>query len=449
MRTALHDDGLFERLFSAASEADRAAGVELYERRGRSLELTEGEAGLRVTASEERGLSLRLFKAGRVGFAAASPAGASRLPATAAELLPRARVRRGARPPAPAHGEPQEAPATEPEALPHEAELLERLSAFRRSLADAGKGAVVLREASILAGTRHERIATSAGRRCSFSASAASLTATVVGRAGSARSSARVVAAASRLSALPVARLARLATDRVVLPLTGRRLAPGRYDVLLDPHVAAHLVGRLSPLFLGGEEEERLRARTRDGREAFASRAVSIVDAAGAPGGPVATTHDGEGTPQGRTVLVDRGRVVGRLTDVAWAARLGAPATGNAVRHSWSQPPEVGVTNVFLDPSAGVSPVELLGGVTRGVYAAVLLERPGIDLASDLFRLTAAGYALEKGRAQDRVSEVVVTGRLSEFLRAVAAIGDDLKFAAGAGGGVGSPTLLVPRWKID
>lgn len=443
------DDGLFERVYSAAVEADRSAGVELYERRGRSLELTEGESGMRVTAAEERGFALRLFRGGRVGFAAGDPAGAPGLPAVAAELLPRARARRGARPPAPLHGELPDLPGTGPEPLPHEAELLERLAAFRRSLSDAGKGAVVLREASILAGARSERIVTSAGRRCSFGASAASLTATVVGRSGSARSSTRVVAAAVRLSALPVARLARLATDRVVLPLTGRRLAPGRYDVLLDPHVAAHLVGRLSPLFLGSEEEDRLRARTRDGKDAFASRAVSLVDAASAPGGPLSSTHDGEGTPQRRTLLVDRGRVVGRLTDVAAASRLGVAPSGNAIRHSWSQPPEIGVTNFFLDPSAGVSPVELLGDVAKGVYAAVLLERPSVDLAADVFRLTAAGYALEKGRAQDRVSEFVVAGRLSEFLRAVAAIGDDLKFAAGAGGGVGSPTLLVPRWRVD
>ncbi|KAA0253219.1 MAG: histidine phosphatase family protein, partial [Acidobacteria bacterium] len=39
MRSALHDDGLFERVFAAASEADRAAGVELYERRGRLVSL--------------------------------------------------------------------------------------------------------------------------------------------------------------------------------------------------------------------------------------------------------------------------------------------------------------------------------------------------------------------------------------------------------------------------
>ena len=46
-----------------------------------------------------------------------------------------------------------------------------------------------------------------------------------------------------------------------------------------------------------------------------------------------------------------------------------------------------------------------------------------------------------------KVSEAVVSGRLSDFLRAIAGIGDDLKFVTGPGGGFGCPTLFVPRWK--
>jgi Predicted Zn-dependent proteases and their inactivated homologs len=105
------------------------------------------------------------------------------------------------------------------------------------------------------------------------------------------------------------------------------------------------------------------------------------------------------------------------------------------------------VTNFFVDPSPGVSPLDLLGSVSRGLYAAVLLERPDVDLAADRFRIVVAGYAVEKGRATERVSEAAISGRLSEFLRGVSGLGDDLKFAIGGTGSIGSPTLLVPRWK--
>jgi len=439
------DDGLFERVLDAAT--GDGAGAELCERRGALLELTEDEEGSTLLESRERGLALRLFKAGRSAFAASGPERATGLPGEARRRLPRARARRGVRLPVPGPGEAAERrPLSDPPA-PDADVARALLTSFRQALTAAGRGSVAVREVSVSLGERSERLATSAGRDATWSSRLATLVATVVGRSDAGRFSARVVGAASRPEELPVARLARHAADRVLLPLHGRPFDASRADVLLDPLVAAHLVGRLAPLFLGDEEEALLAARTREGRDALASPLVSLVDDATAPGGLVRGTRDGEGTPQGRTRLVDRGLPCGRLTDFASSARLDRAPTGNAVRLAWSAPPRIGVTNFFVDPSPGVSPLDLLGGVTRGLYAAVLLERPEVDLAADRFRLVVAGYAVEKGRALERVSEGAVSGRLSDFLRGITGLGDDLKFALGGAGSAGSPTLRVPRWK--
>jgi len=66
--TPASDDGLFERVLEAGSTD--GCGAELYERRGRLLELTEDETGTSLLESGERGLALRLFKGGRSAFAA-------------------------------------------------------------------------------------------------------------------------------------------------------------------------------------------------------------------------------------------------------------------------------------------------------------------------------------------------------------------------------------------
>ena len=89
---------------------------------------------------------------------------------------------------------------------------------------------------------------------------------------------------------------------------------------------------------------------------------------------------------------------------------------GNAIRRTYADPPTIGVTNFFVDPSRGVAPLELLRALARGFYAAVLLSRPEVDFAADRFRLHAA-------------------------------VGDDLKFVPSGSGGAGSPTLFGPRWK--
>jgi PmbA protein len=445
------DDGLFDELLSAASrEAARdGEGAELYERCGASLELAEDDDGARVLVSHERGFALRLFRSGRVAFAAGNPDAAASLFRVAREALPRARTRRGARAaPAVAGDAAASRPADRP-ALPDEKVARDVLAGFRRSLATSGDGAVLLREATVTLGERSERLATTAGRDAAWTSRAAALVGTVVGRSGAGRFSARVVAAAARPEELPLARLSRYAADRVLLPLHGRPLEDSRRDLLLDAHVASHLVGRLAPLFLGDDYDPLLLARTRDGRDPLAAPVVSLVDDSGATGGPVRTTRDGEGTPQKRHVVVERGVAVSRLTDTAAAARRGGASSGNAVRRTWSEPPVIGVTNFFVDPAAGLAPLDLLNPVARGLYAAVLLERPFVDVAADRFRLSVAGYLIEKGRAGGRVSEAIVSGRLSDLLRRVEAIGDDLRFVSGAGGGVGSPTLYVPGWKSE
>jgi PmbA protein len=440
------EDSLFEELLAGVSApAHDGEGGEVYERRGKSLELFEDERHLHASVSTERGFALRLFRGGRTSFAASGAAGARALAEEARLLLSRARTRRGTRPaPAPPAGRPL---AVAPPPHPDEIAARGLLVDFRRALATASDGAVLLAEASLVLGARTERVATTAGRDVSFGSASATLVASVSARAGASRVSARVVASAARPEELALARLAHHAVDRVLLPLKGRPLEPGRWDVLLDPFVAAPVVARLASAFFGEDESGLLAARTRDGRDALASPALTLVDAALAAGGPVRTSHDGEGTPQGRTVVLERGRLASRLTDVAAAQRLGAEPSGNALRRAFSDPPAIGVTNFFVDPSSGVPPLDLLRALAKGFYAAVLLSRPQVDLAADRFRLHVAGYWVEKGRATDAVSETLLSGRLSELLRSIEAVGDDLKFIPAAGGGAGAPTLFVPKWK--
>ncbi len=439
-------DGLLERLLDdARCDAGAGESAEAYERRGTSIELAEDAEGTRLSVVAERGFALRLFRSGRTAFAASPPESVDRLPFEARLVLGRARARRGARAAGPvALDRPSALPPPSP---PDEASARALLASFRSALIAEGEGAVSLTEAILTVGARTERVATTAGRDVAFGSGIATLVATVTGRTAAGSVSARVLASASRPEELFLARLAHQAVDRALLPLRGRPLAPSRADLLLDPNVAAPVIGRLAPAFFGDEGAALLASRTRDGRDAFASPALSLVDDASAPGGPVKASYDGEGTPHSRTVLVSRGVATGRLSDCAAAICLEQPPTGNAMRRAYVEPPAIGITNFFVDPSRGVAPLELLRALARGFYAAVLLSRPDVDFAADRFRLHAAGYWVEKGQAAGTVSETLVEGRLSELLRAVEAVGDDLKFVPSGSGGAGSPTLFVPKWK--
>ncbi len=344
--------------------------------RWRSPRTTTG-CGSRNRASA--GFAVRVYRSGRTAFAAGGPEAVAGLLDRARAALPRSRARRGARAAPPVSGRRAGSRGRDgpdvPRTKPSPGSCSPASGASSRA---AGEGAVTLSEASIALGERRERIATTAGREAAWTTRGC--LARRHGRRPK-RRRARSPPASSRSGRvpeeLPLHRLARHAADRVLLPLHGRPLEASRFDLLLDSHVAAHVVARLAPLFFGDDADALLAARTRDGRDPLAAPLVTLVDDASAPGGPVRTPRDGEGTPQARHVVVERGVPVSRLTDVAAAARRGTPPTGNAVRRAWSDPPSIGVTNFFVDPAAGVSPLDLLGGAARGFYAAILLSRPG------------------------------------------------------------------------
>src|SRR5439155_9718841 len=177
--TGLHDDGLFARILADTEREEHGPGhgVELYERAGASLEILEDEEGVRISEAKERGFALRLFRGGRVGFAAAGAEGLGILLPRARALLPRARVRRGARVAAPLHGEAPGEPLAPLPSPPDEAAAREILVGFRRAVTSFGGGAVAVREASVALGERRERIATSAGREATWTSRATSLVA--------------------------------------------------------------------------------------------------------------------------------------------------------------------------------------------------------------------------------------------------------------------------------
>ena len=262
--------------------------------------------------------------------------------------------------------------------------------------------------------------------------------------------SARVVAAAARPEELALARLAHHAVDRVLLPLKGRPLAAGRWDLLLDPLVAAAVVARLAPAFFGEDEDGFLAARTRDGRDALASPAVTLVDDAGAPGG--AGPHDARrrrhaaaayGRPRarpsrgpahgcrGRRPPLEAAHAAMRSGGRSRSPRRSASRTSSSTRRPACRP------STCCAPSREASTPPCFSHARRSTSRRTASA------------CTSAGYWVEKGRATDAVSETLLSGRLSELLRGIEAVGDDLKFIPAAGGGAGSPTLFVPNGRAE
>src|SRR5262249_59098127 len=99
-----------------------------------------------------------------------------------------------------------------------------------------------------------------------------------------------------------------------------------------------------------------------------ASELVTVVDDGTLVNRRGSLNVDDEGTPTGRTVLIENGILRGYMQDRLNARLLGMPLTGNGRRESFQHPPMPRMTNTFM--LAGQDdPEEIIRSVPRGLYA--------------------------------------------------------------------------------
>jgi TldD protein len=186
--------------------------------------------------------------------------------------------------------------------------------------------------------------------------------------------------------------------------------------------------------------------------ERVATPGVTIVDDGAMELRRGSLTIDDEGTPTGRTVLIEDGILKGYLQDRLNARLMGMAPTGNGRRESFAHAPMPRMTNTFM--LAGKDdPAELLSRVRDGIYAKSF-GGGQVDITSGkfVFSLTEA-YRIRGGKIAEPVKGATIIGDGPTVLTRVKGIGTDLALDEGIGvcgkggqsiaAGVGQPTLLI------
>ena len=183
-----------------------------------------------------------------------------------------------------------------------------------------------------------------------------------------------------------------------------------------------------------------------------ASDVCTIVDDGTLPGRRGSLNMDDEGTPTGRTVLIERGILRGYITDKLNARLMGIPVTGNGRRESYQSVVLPRMTNTFM--LAGISdPEDIIRSVDRGLYA-VSFGGGQVDITNGKFVFSASeAYLIEGGKVTRPVKGATLIGSGPEILTKVSMVGHDLKLDEGIGTcgkdgqsvpvGVGLPTIRI------
>src|SRR6267378_307007 len=228
----------------------------------------------------------------------------------------------------------------------------------------------------------------------------------------------------------------KVAAERTLRRLGGRKVKTARVPIVFDPMVANSILGHIfegingdsvyrGASFLAGKLGQRI-----------ASDQVTVIDDGTMPGGFGSSPFDGEGVPTRRTVVVDKGVLKSYLLNTYTAKKLSLHTTGNASR-GLAGTPGIGPGNYFLVPGEK-TPKQLISAVKDGLYVTEFLGH-GANLVTGDYSRGASGLWISGGEFVYPVEEITVAGNLKEMFFHISEIANDLEFR----GSVASPTIRI------
>ncbi len=234
------------------------------------------------------------------------------------------------------------------------------------------------------------------------------------------------------------------AVERGARMLGARKPPTMRVPVLLDPVAASSFLGVLAgALSADAVQKQRSLFAGLEG-ERVAAETFTLVDDGRLLAGPATSPFDDEGVPTRRTELITRGVLRGFLHDSYTAHRAGTVSTGNARRAGFRSVPSVGISNFYVEP--GERDLEAMLALAED---GVLIQdvsgvHSGANPISGEFSVGATGLRISGGTLGEPLREMTIASTIPEMLKAVAAVGSDLRFFTA----VGTPSILIGEMTI-
>lgn len=175
-----------------------------------------------------------------------------------------------------------------------------------------------------------------------------------------------------------------------------------------------------------------------------ASEVVTVYDDGLLEGGLRTWKFDGEGVPQQRTLIIEKGFLRNFIYDNYTAKKEGRESTGNAFRAGYLSTPNVEATN-FRFEMGEKSPEELIGEVDEGLLVYSLQGAHSSNPASGEFSVVATpAWKIEKGRIVHPVKGAMLAGNVFEVLKNILDLANNERKV----GSLVTPWVLVENVKV-
>jgi PmbA protein len=226
---------------------------------------------------------------------------------------------------------------------------------------------------------------------------------------------------------LDAAAIAAEAVEKATRLLGATKPTSGRITILLEPKLAATLLGIVSGM-LNGESVIK-------GRSPFADRVgqqigsplLTLVDDPTRQESLGAESWDGEGLACRPNVLIGNGVLHGFLHNSYTARRAGTTSTGSAVRGSRSLP---GVSAQVLVVEPGQRDFDaLVGSIDHGLFVNSFVGlHSGVNAVSGDFSVGADGLMIRGGVLAEPVREITIASTIQRMLSDIVEIGGDAEW---------------------
>jgi PmbA protein len=178
--------------------------------------------------------------------------------------------------------------------------------------------------------------------------------------------------------------------------------------------------------------------------ENVASEVVTIFDDGLFKGGLSTWKFDGEGVPQEKTVIIEKGILRNFLYDNYTAKKEGKESTGNATRAGYLSTPSIEATNFHFIPGKK-SAEELISEVDNGLLVYHLQGAHSSNPASGEFSVVATpAWKIEKGKIIHPTKGVMLAGNIFQLLKNISALANNERKA----GQIVAPWVCVENVKV-
>jgi PmbA protein len=292
------------------------------------------------------------------------------------------------------------------------------------------------------AGQSAMTLVTMAGTTRSRRSTSASIVAVPIASADGAMEVDYWYASRRRLADLPSPEsIGAMASARALRRLGARTISTRQAAVIFEAPVSSRILSD----FISGLSGERVaRGSTYLAEkmgELVAHESLSFVDDPTLPWGIASRAFDGEGFASRPHPLVERGRLVGFLTNARTAARIGCANGRNASRGT-SSAPSVSASHVHME--AGQGSVEaMMAELGSGLLVTSTMGH-GSDLVRGAYSQGATGWWFENGALAYPVHEVTVAGEIDTLMKTIIARADDLDVHRG----VSAPSFAVQKMTV-